>query len=353
MTMLKSRRLFLITLVLLGLLLSTTVAIAGCGGGTTTTSGATTMGAQSSGSVTGDRALQVLASTPTSGEYANNTITGTVLAQKIADPAEMAKLFILDIRGMADYTAGHIQGATQMDFAQWAAPANLSKLPKDKKIVVVCYTGNTAAQAAAGMRMLGLDAVVLKEGMMGWYQTTDTAPTIATLNAANNPVVMTPAGSSTPAPASTSFDKPSDADYTALAAKANQIMTSMPASGEYIFNTIGAKVLPGKLSGPDKNTLFVLDIRSTDDFNKGHIDGATNIPFAAVAVPDNLKMLPKDKKIIVVCYTGNTAAQATTILRMLDYDAVVVKYGMMGWNGTGKDPYIQEIQNANNPVVTG
>lgn len=351
--MVKSRKLFLIILVLMGLLLSSAVAIAGCGDDTTTTAATkATTTAKDSSTVVNDRALKVFSATPTSGEYANNTISAKELSTKLADPAEKAKLFVLDVRSKTDYAAGHIEGATQVDFAQWAAPDNLAKLPKDKKIVVVCYTGNTAAQATSGLRMLGYDAAVLKAGMNGWVASAATDKVVADLNAAAYPVVTTPANTSTPAPPTTTFDKPSDSDYTVLAEKANKAMATMPTDGDYALNTITAAKLNEMEGGPAKATTFILDVRATADFNKGHIDGATNIPWLATAVPDNLKMLPKDKKIVVVCYTGNTAAQTTTILRMLDYDAAVLKYGMMGWNGSGKDGYITDIQAAANPVVT-
>jgi rhodanese-related sulfurtransferase len=351
--MVKSRRLFLITLVLLGLLLSSMVAIVGCGDSTTTTA-ATTATTKDSSTAIGDRALKVLASNPVGpDDYAANAISGANLAKKLADAAQKDKIYVLDIRKKADYDKGHIAGASQVEFPQWAAPENLSKLPKDKKIVVVCYTGNTAAQTAAGMRMLGYDAAILKAGMMGWDGTGKDA-VISELNSAPNPDVTTPAGTSSPAPPTTTFDtKLSDADYKLLAEKANKVFTTMPTDGDYNFNTTKSSKLSENLKGADKDKLFVLDIRKTEDFNKGHIDGATHIDFAALAVPDNLKMLPKGKKIVVVCYTGNTAAQATTILRMLDYDAVVLKFGMMGWDGSGKDAYITDISAAANPVVTG
>jgi rhodanese-related sulfurtransferase len=45
----------------------------------------------------------------------------------------------------------------------------------DKTVVVYCYTGQTAGQAVAGMRLLGIDAVSLNGGAgmeanqpMGW-----------------------------------------------------------------------------------------------------------------------------------------------------------------------------------------
>ena len=355
--MVKSRRLFLVTLVLIAVLLSATVAVAGCGSSTATTSATTSAATTpSSGSVIGDRALQVEASNPTSGDYANNTITGALLTQKLNDPAQASQLFLLDVRSKADYAKGHIKGTTQVDFASWATPENLAKLPKDKdkKIIVICYTGNTAAQTASGLRMLGFDAAILKGGMMGWTQEPATASTVAALNSANNPTVTTPNPvQPVDAPPSTTFTAPADADYSTLAAKANAVMAKMPTSGDYNLYTIPASTLTTTLAGANKSSVFLLDVRAAADYSKGHIDGAVNIPLASLFMPENMKLLPKDKKIIVICYTGNTAAQAMTMLNMLDYDAATLKFGMMGWNGTGKDAYLQEIQGANNPVVTG
>ena len=40
-----------------------------------------------------------------------------------------------------------------------------SKLPTDKTIVVYCYSGQTAGQVVAGLRLSGFDAVSLRGGM--------------------------------------------------------------------------------------------------------------------------------------------------------------------------------------------
>jgi rhodanese-related sulfurtransferase len=44
-------------------------------------------------------------------------------------------------------------------------PENLKKLPKDKRIVVICYVGHTASQVMMGLRLLGYKASGLKFGM--------------------------------------------------------------------------------------------------------------------------------------------------------------------------------------------
>jgi rhodanese-related sulfurtransferase len=56
---------------------------------------------------------------------------------------------------------------------------------------------------------------------------------------------------------------------------------------------------------------------------------------------DALAELPKDKKIIVYCYSGQTASQTTAILRLLGYEAYNMAFGMgsaesqKGWLGAG------------------
>ena len=74
--MVKSRRLFLITLVLMGLLLSSQARSSAVAMSTTTTA-ATTTTAKDTSTVVGDRALKVLASNPVApDDYAANAITG-------------------------------------------------------------------------------------------------------------------------------------------------------------------------------------------------------------------------------------------------------------------------------------
>jgi LPXTG-motif cell wall-anchored protein len=63
----------------------------------------------------------------------------------------------------------------------------------------------------------------------------------------------------------------------------------------------------------------------------GHVPGAINIPWKAIASPDNLAKLPTDQQIVVYCYTGHTGQVAAATLKVLGYDVVNLKYGMMGW----------------------
>lgn len=76
--------------------------------------------------------------------------------------------------------------------------------------------------------------------------------------------------------------------------------------------------------------IYILDIRETKDFAQGHIVGAHNIPFKKVG--KSLDKLPKDKTIIVYCYTGQTGGQTTAALNIAGFKARSLNGGMNnGW----------------------
>jgi len=43
---------------------------------------------------------------------------------------------------------------------------------------------------------------------------------------------------------------------------------------------------------------------------------------------DNLDKLPKDKKIVLICYVGHTASQMLFALKILKYNVIALKFGM-------------------------
>ena len=86
--------------------------------------------------------------------------------------------------------------------------------------------------------------------------------------------------------------------------------------------------------------IYILDIRDNKDFIQGHIAGAQNIPFREVG--RSLEKLPKDKQIIVYCYTGQTGGQTTALLNVAGFKAKSLNGGMN--NGWAKAGY---------PVVAG
>ncbi|SHJ81228.1 Rhodanese-related sulfurtransferase [Paramaledivibacter caminithermalis DSM 15212] len=96
-------------------------------------------------------------------------------------------------------------------------------------------------------------------------------------------------------------------------------------------NLIDCQQLKEKIVAGEK--LFLLDIRKKEDYDKGHIEGAFHAEWPEVWDFIQEGVFRKDEKIIVICYTGQTAGQTVSILKILGYDACSLKGGMNnGWN---------------------
>ena len=78
-----------------------------------------------------------------------------------------------------------------------------------------------------------------------------------------------------------------------------------------------------------KQALF-LDIRPAEQFKKGSIAQARNLP--AADLPAKIGTLPKNKPIIVVCDQGRDSAKVALSLRKQGYnDAVSLEGGLREW----------------------
>ncbi len=86
---------------------------------------------------------------------------------------------------------------------------------------------------------------------------------------------------------------------------------------------------------------FLVDVRQPEEYAKGFIEGAVNIPLRELT--KNLNALPpQDQPVTVVCDTGSRAAIAMVTLQMLGWKQAKSIYGgLEGW------------QEAKLPLVTG
>ena len=115
-----------------------------------------------------------------------------------------------------------------------------------------------------------------------------------------------------------------------------QALDSPQARAEAYFSegprTIQAADLFENLNdGDPENDPTIISLRSAEDYAKGHIPGSVNMPVGELFIAANLAKLPADKEIVVYCYTGQTASQVTSALRMLGYDAYNMLFGMQAW----------------------
>lgn len=83
--------------------------------------------------------------------------------------------------------------------------------------------------------------------------------------------------------------------------------------------------------------VVVLDVRETEEWDAGHIDGALHIPLAEL--PYRVTEVPSEAQVVAVCRVGARSAVATAFLQAAGHDAVNLSGGMVAWQHAGR-PFV-------------
>jgi rhodanese-related sulfurtransferase len=260
-------------------------------------------------------------------------ITGDALYGEIVAGDE---IFIIDYRSGTHFAdAGHIDlsaietsNATLVNWAIADLMDNLAQIPANTKIVNVCYSGQTASQATAALRMLGYDAWNLKWGMCGWTSNTDVnLGKWANLESRSWTLELTPNA------LTDEFDLPEvDLEVETVAeAFTAQIDAYFDAGTKNMDRDV---LFENLADGDDSNDPFIVNYWPESFYNFGHITGAVNFDSGIEAFKslnaDALKYLPMDRPVVIYCWTGQTSSQIVVYLNALGYDAYSFLYGING-----------------------
>jgi phage shock protein E len=80
-------------------------------------------------------------------------------------------IVLIDVRTPEEYSDGHLQNATHIDFHHEDFEDLIDELDKRKKYLVYCRSGNRSRQAMFLMRDLGFEEVYnLSEGINSWKE---------------------------------------------------------------------------------------------------------------------------------------------------------------------------------------
>ena len=81
--------------------------------------------------------------------------------------------------------------------------------------------------------------------------------------------------------------------------------------------------------------LFVLDVRSPEEFREGHVPGAVNVPYDQIAA--RIAEVPKDKDVVLYCRSGRRAGIAADVLAANGYTRLSHLEGdMPAWIAQGR-----------------
>ncbi len=183
---------------------------------------------------------------------------------------------VLDTRMPHSFGGAHIKGSLSIwleglpSFAGWM-------LPYEKKILLVTEEQEQLETAVRYLVRLGYDNVAgfLNGGIGGWY------------------------------------------------------IDAQPVDG---FNLISVHDLKDRLEKGE--TMFILDVRSDEEWEEGHIQDATHIYVGHLE--ENLDKIPGDCRIIVYCGTGRRSNIAASILKKHGFDRIYNVLGSMtAWKSAG------------------
>ncbi len=187
---------------------------------------------------------------------------GEELQKLVDDNKAKDGVLVIDVRDAEEYEAGHIKHAINISSEEIESKLSDLEEYKETPIILYCNTGNRSGKAAELLVENGFKDVTNAEGVKEY-------------------------------------------DYTLT---------------EYGNITAGEFLKKAK----DDN-VQIIDVRPSEDFEKGHLEGAINVPFDKVE--ENIDKVDKSKEQYVYCFTGNKSAEVTETLKEKGYDATNVLEG--------------------------
>lgn len=348
------KRKSLLTLLVLALAVSLVFTLAGCGGKTETP--ADKPAAENSAPAEQQKVSEASEIIKAADAYLTSekgkapTVNPSDIYNNVVMGGDQS-YFLVSLQKPEDYAKGHVKGSINIPYAQIAKKENLAKLPKDKKIVLICYTGHTASYASMFLNELGYEAYAMKFGLMGWNDKSAGMGSVKPyVKSAGYPVDTAPVEAQATNEIPAVATGQTSAEEIIIAAADKYLSSDLGKTPTVNASDIYNNVVMGGDTG-----YILISLQKPEDYAKGHVKGSINIPYAQIAKEENLKKLPKDKKIMLICYTGHTASYASMFLNQLGYEAYAMKFGTMGWDdktaGMGSvKPY---TKSAGYPVVEG
>lgn len=256
------------------------------------------------------------------GDYINTSTPSLITASDVqVGLASSANFYIIDLRSAADFTAGHIDGAHNVALADLRTHMESINPSTYEKIIITCYSGQTAAYATSLMRLMGYDNTFsMKFGMSAWHA--DFAANywsahISNVRAAEFETTEYPKAAAGELPVlHTGFNHAEDI----LADRVDELLAA---------GFTPALITEATVFAAPTNYYIVNYWTVAHYLNPGHIPGAIQYePKQDLKLNTALKTLPTDQPIVVYCYTGTTSAFITAYLRVLGYDARSLAYGV-------------------------
>ena len=99
-------------------------------------------------------------------------------------------------------------------------------------------------------------------------------------------------------------------------------------------NSTGTKIVRASLSEfksrMQEDNTQLLDVRTDDEYNAGHIADAKQIDYFSADFKDQIAQLDKQKPVLIYCASGNRSSKAIDVMKTMGFTEIVELQG--GYN---------------------
>lgn len=257
----------------------------------------------------------------TNGDFINSEASPALIsADEVKQNMKNPKYHLIDIRSESWFEYGHIKSANNVKaeelltyFENKITPLNFDK------IVLICYSGQSAAYYTSLLRLAGFNNVYnMKWGMSSWrvdFADNSWNKNIANTYADKLEVVENVKAESGSYPTLNTGKTDAKDILRIQLEKAFAIPYN-----EYIIKSTDVFENP--------NNYYIVNYWDRDKYNNGHIPGAIQYqPNSSMASTTFLNTLPTNKKIAIYDSTGQSTAYVVAYLNLLGYDTGNIAYG--------------------------
>jgi rhodanese-related sulfurtransferase len=87
---------------------------------------------------------------------------------------------------------------------------------------------------------------------------------------------------------------------------------------------------------PDAKCLVILDVRTSQEYNAGHLNGSINLDFKSPSFKDQIARLDRNNAYLLYCRTGRRSARAVMMMISLGFmELYNLTQGIAQWQKEG------------------
>ena len=241
-----------------------------------------------------------------------------IMADEVKKNIKNPKFHVIDIRNEGWFEYGHIKNAANVKAENLLSYFESTINPLDfDKIVLICYSGQSAAYYSSLLRIAGYNNVYsLKWGMSSWRQ--DFADNALNKNIKNEYATKLE---------TTVNAKPENVSHPLLNTGKTEAKEILQTRLEILFATPYKEFIIKSTDVFENLTNYYVINYWEEDKCIGHIPGAHHFQPDALSFSKDLLTLPANQKVVVYEATGQKAAYMVAYLNVLGYDTGNLAYG--------------------------